>query len=479
MKNRGQLAALEPIEEQQILRQVRHIPVFAKLEPGTLQCLQQAELIEAEAGDRILEQGAHLHSFWILLEGGLRAEYIDPDGSRRVLANHAGSESFGEVPLLAGLPSKVECVINQQSRLLRISEESFWNLMSSCPNVRKGILANMAIRIEGLQKLVMQQEKLATLGTMSAGLMHELNNPGTAARRAVTQLRENMVSLQQISLSSCRMDLTAAELNCMADLQENILQLSKPVAIGSLEQADAEEDLGRWLEETGIEDAWRLAPPLVSVGLTAEKLECTRANFRPEALSAGLHWIKALVSSVQQLRTIEESVSRISDLVGAVKCYSYAEKMGCQRLDVHESLQSTLIILGHKIRQKGIQVTKEFSQNLPPLRIGTGGLHQVWTNLLDNAVDAAPEMGHITVRTWAEKDAICVGIADDGPGISIECQGQMFEPFHTTKPVGVGTGLGLSIAYKIVTAQCDGEIRVASAPGHTEFTVRLPITTST
>jgi len=474
MKNKGQFAGLSAAEQKNVLGLVRCIPLFAEMEDSTLQCLQHAELIEADAGDRVLEQGDQAHFFWVLLDGGLRAESIETDGTRRLLAKHIGCETFGEVPLLAGSPSKIECVISQPSRLLRLNEDSFWILMTTCPTVRKGILSNMAIRMEVMQTRLMQQEKLASLGTMAAGLMHELNNPGTAARRATAQLRENLVRLQEMSLRSCRMELRQDELNCMADLQEYILQPKKQTAMGSLEQSDAEDALAQWLEEASIEDAWELAPPLVSIGLSAKMLNCTRSNFRPEALSAALHWVEALVSSIQQLHTIEESITRVTDLVGAVKRYSYAEKIGRQTVDVHESLQSALVILGHKIRQKEIQVAKEFSADLPPLQIETGGLNQVWTNLLDNAIDAAPQQGRIALHTWLEEEKICVSICDNGAGILPECQAHMFEPFNTSKPIGVGTGLGLSIAYKIITGQFGGDIQFRSRPGETEFIVRVP-----
>ncbi len=474
IENKGKIADLPLAEQQSLLAIVHSIPVFASMDGSTIECLQRAELIEADTGDRVLEQGGFTSSFWVLLEGGLRAECTDPDGSQRTLANHRGSETFGEVPLLAGTRSRIECIISEPSRLLRLDEGSFWILMTTCPNVRKRILANMALRMESLQALVMQREKLASLGTMAAGLMHELNNPGAAARRATAQLRENLTRLQELSLRSCRMDFHAEELTCLGDLQEYILKPHKPAAMSSLEQADAEDALAQWLEESGIEDAWKLAPPLVGIGLTAEKLECTRSSFRPEALSGALHWVEALVSSIQQLGTIEESITRVSDLVLAVKRYSYADKIGQQTIDVHESLQGTLVILGHKIRQKEIHVAKEFSPDLPKLQVTATGLNQVWTNLLDNAIDASPQQGHITVRTWMEGTNMCVGIRDDGPGIPEEHRPHIFEPFFTSKPVGVGTGLGLSIAHKIVKTSFGGEIRFESQPGSTEFIVQLP-----
>lgn len=461
-------------EQEELLTEVRRIPIFAGMDESTRHCLLDADLMEAAAGDRVMKIGELTYDFWILLDGGLRVEYSGPDGVQRTVASRQGCETFGEVSLLAGSPSRVEYVIEQPSRLLRLDEEGFWRLLASCPRVRKGIVGTMALRLESLQAVVMQQEKLASLGTMAAGLMHELHNPGSAARRATAQLRENLTRLQELSLRSCRMELHPEELNCMAGLQEYILQPHKLGAVSSLAQSDAEEALSQWLEEAGIEDAWKLGPPLASIGLTAESLQCTRTSFRPEALSGALHWVEALVSSMQQLSTIEESVSRVSELVMAVKRYSYAERSGSQTIDVQESLQSTLVILGHKIRQKEIQITREFSPDLPLLHVQASGLHQVWTNLLDNAVDSVPQHGHITVRTSVEDGQVCVSVSDDGPGIPFEDQPRIFEPFFTSKPVGVGTGLGLSIARKIVMSHFGGEIRFTSQPGHTEFVVRLP-----
>ena len=475
MRNLGKFADLAAPEQESLLAAARCIPLFADLEEQGLACLQQAELIEADAGDLVLEQGEKNHSFWILLEGGLTAEYIEPDGTRRALATHHGCETFGEVPLLAGsISSRVECTMIEPSRLLRLNDESFWQLMTVCPSVRKGILANMAARQQGLQGMVLQREKLAALGTMAAGLMHELNNPGSAAKRATMQLRESLTRLQELNLRSCRMGLQDEEMRCITELQDYVLQPHKMEAVNSLDQADAEEALAQWLDEAGVEDSWKLAPPMAGIGLTAKKLECLRVNLRPAALPEILQWVEALVTSMQQLETIEESITRITELALAVKHYSYTEKMCCQAIDIHKSLQSALMILGHKIRQKEIQVSKVFSADVPILQMAATGLHQVWLNLLDNAIDAAPQKGHITVRTWVDGTDVCISVCDDGQGIKPEDRSQIFKPFFTSKAEGVGTGLGLSIAHKIVTVHFGGTIRFESEPGKTEFIVRLP-----
>lgn len=479
MKSFGKIADLTAARQKEILASVRRIAVFADLESKTVECLQQAEWMEGAPGDKVLVQGEPADAFWMMLDGEIRVELSGAEGERKTIAIHRGNETFGEMPLLAGSPSRANCILSQPSHLLRLSEDGFWQLMLSCPEVRKGILANMALRLEGLQALVMQREKLASLGTMAAGLMHELNNPGSAARRASAQLRENLVRLQQYNLQNCRQGLTEGELGCITDLQQYILEPRKPIAMSSLEQSDAEESLAEWLEEAHVDDAWQLAPPLTGIGLNADRLGCVRSGVRPETLSGVLHWVEALASSIQQLGTIEESITRVTELVSAVKRYSYAEKVCQQALDIHESLQSALIILGYKIRQKEIQIIREFASDIPPLEFKGSGLSQVWTNLIDNAIDAAPQKGHITVHTWRKDQEIFVSICDDGPGIPDEHKDHIFEPFFTSKPVGVGTGLGLSIAAKIINMHFGGDIRFETRPGRTEFIVRLPLQSAT
>ena len=221
--------------------------------------------------------------------------------------------------------------------------------------------------------------------------------------------------------------------------------------MSSLEQSDAEEALAEWMEGANIENAWKMAPTLVSIGLKAEDLECARAEFPGSTLSDALNWIEAMASSMQLVGTIEESIGRVSDLVMAVKSYAYEGKGKKQSVDINSSIHATLVILSHKMREKEITVEKDFASDLPPLQSECTGLNQIWTNLLDNSIDAVGPHGKISVKTWAEKSPaaadnqrtdICIRIADDGSGIPLESQAHIFDTFYTTKPVGVGTGLG-------------------------------------
>ena len=268
----------------------------------------------------------------------------------------------------------------------------------------------------------------------------------------------------------------------MYDLQKQALAVKQPLRMNSLDQSDAEEALAEWMESANIQNAWKMAPTLVSIGMDANELERVKKDFTGPMLSAALSWLEALASSMQLVGTIEESIGRVTDLVKAVKSYAYEGKGQKQTIDINDSIHATLVILGHKLREKEIVLEKNFAPDLPALHSECTGLNQIWTNLLDNSIDAVPQHGRIRVRTWAERrpgdtDAshidLCVSVSDNGAGIPLESQPQIFDPFYTTKPVGVGTGIGLGIVQRIVE-QYGGVIRFSSEPGNTEFVVRLP-----
>jgi signal transduction histidine kinase len=288
--------------------------------------------------------------------------------------------------------------------------------------------------------------------------------------------------MHELSLKFKERDLTKEQKHCMFELQKQALAVKQPLMMNSLEQSDAEEALAEWMESAHIENAWKMAPTLVSIGMDAAELERVRNNFEGPLLSDALSWLEALASSMQLVGTIEESIGRVTDLVHAVKSYAYEGKGQRQTIDVNNSIHATLVILGHKLREKEIVLEKDFAADLPAMQCECSGLNQIWTNLLDNAIDAVPQHGHIGVHTWTEKSVaepngarteLCISVSDNGSGIPLESQPQIFDPFYTTKPVGVGTGIGLGIVQRIVE-QYGGTIRFASEPGHTEFVVRLP-----
>lgn len=471
--------------EDALVQKLRSVPILKTLPESELECLREAKQLHLEAGELIARQGEMAHFFWILLDGELRVYATSAEGEEQTWVTLPAGTALGELPLLANVPNASNVATVVASDLLQLDEQQFWGLMTSCPGVRKAVLGNMAYRFQKTQSAMIQQEKMAALGTLAAGLMHELNNPGAAAVRAASQLRENLLRMHRLTAKFSKAHMSDEQKACMYELQEYALGRAAPVQMNSLEQSDAEEALAEWMEGAGVEDAWRLAPTLVSIGMDKAELTCARSEFPGPFFSDALNWLEALVSSMHLVGTIEESIGRISGLVKAVKTYAYEGKGQKQSVDVNESIHATLVILAHKMREKQITVEKEFAVGLPALVSECSGLNQVWTNLLDNAIDAVKQNGRIGIRTWAEespaepgsggvaKQYLCVSIEDDGAGIPLESQAQVFDAFYTTKPVGVGTGLGLGIAQRIVE-QYRGTITFSSEPGRTEFRVRLP-----
>jgi signal transduction histidine kinase len=353
----------------------------------------------------------------------------------------------------------------------------------------------MAQRLQAYQVEALHREKLVSLGTLAAGLMHELHNPGSAARRSASQLRENLLRLQEVSLRSSARPKTREQLDCMHSLLEYAVRGCHAPALSSLEQSDAEEALSEWLESVGVQNAFTIGPALVAIGFDREQLACAGDLFDADGFSDALNWLEALVSSVSLVCSIEESIARVSELVLAVKKFAYDDRSQARDLDVHDSLQSTLTILGHKLRNKQISVEKCFRAAPSIIQTRGSALSQVWTNLIDNAVDASPESGQIEVATWTEAGTeanaaagtttetgaekgtgwLAVSIGDHGAGIPPETLPRIFEAFFTTKPQGSGTGLGLEIVHRIVTQKFGGTIEVKSKPGDTRFIVRLPM----
>lgn len=442
--------------------------------PEQLCGLGEADLLRIPKGVVFHDPKNEIRAFWVLLEGEVLADKLEPGGTRTRVYTAKAGDSFGEFVLLTGKSPSLYLVASQPSVGLRFDESSFWNLMACSPQIRKMVLANMSQRLHSHLAEAAHREKLVSLGTLAAGLMHELHNPGSAAKRAASQLRTNLTRLQELSLRQASNPKTPAQLECMHDLLAHAVHSCKAPAMSSLDQADAEEAMSEWLDAARVENAYKIGPALVAIGFQKEELECARAAFDNGSLSDALNWLEALVSSVSLVCAIEESVSRVSDLVMAVKKFAYDDRCTLREVDVHDSIQSTLTILGHKLRQRQISVQKHFDAAQPNIRTTGVAISQVWTNLIDNAIDASPEGGQIDVKTWSEPGFLAIAIVDHGPGIPENIREKIFEPFFTTKPVGKGTGLGLEIVQRIVTQSFGGKIQIDSKPGETMFIVRLP-----
>jgi PAS domain S-box-containing protein len=410
----------------------------------------------------------------------------DPEG-QLLMANAAARNVFGE-----------ELIGRDWRRLCPDLTEDFWGQVLSTPGVlpheaRVGdaeyVFAHRHDPTSGLvfvfgaditaqkqaERALRQSERMATLGTLAAGVAHELNNPAAAARRAADQIQEAFADLEaaHLRLDAAALSPAAQELLREIDALAR-LQARRPTELGPLERADREAEVEDWLDEHDVDDAWALAPALVALGLAPDRLDQLADEFTGDRLSAALAWSAGSGRVHMLAHEIGQGSSRISEIVGALKSYSYLGRAPVQSVDLHEGLDNTLVILRNKLKH-GIEVTRDYGPDIPPVCAFGGELNQVWTNLLDNAADAMGGHGHLTIRTRRDGDWAVVEVVDDGPGIPESIRGRIFDPFFTTKEPGKGTGLGLSTSYSIVTEKHQGSITVTSVPGSTCFTVRLPI----
>jgi signal transduction histidine kinase len=480
----GEQLVIESVPLKELAGLLGHTRPFADVPADALQNISAVDRVTAKAGTILMEPGKGPLYYWLVLDGECRADRMEPDGSYSAVGTAQTGDSFGETPFLTGKSHSLFLVTAvRDTVLLRFTGDQFWSLMACCPETRKVVLSDMATRLQTYQAEALHREKLVSLGTLAAGLMHELHNPGSAAKRAASQLRENLMKLQDLSLRSSGKSKTPEQLQCMHSLLQHAMKSCHAPALSSVAQADAEEALAEWLQDAGVENAFTIAPSLVEIGFEQEELKCAREYFDASSFSDALNWLEALVSSVSLVCAIEESISRVSDLAMAVKKFAYDDRSPVKELDVHDSLQSTITILGHKLRMKQIGIEKKFAAAPSVIQTRGSALSQVWTNLIDNAADASPTQGQIEIATWtepangnvADPGWLAVSVTDHGPGIPADVLPRIFEAFFTTKPQGSGTGLGLEIVHRIVTQKFGGKIDVDSQPGNTQFVVRLPL----
>lgn len=460
--------SLSPTE----LQQVRSVPLFANLPDEKLGFLHGGEIIEAAPGTVLATEGERNGRFQVLLEGEVR---ITREYDRQTILMRVGKPGnyFGEIMFLLDIPWLSTVRVTKPARLFQLNEDGFWRMMTQCHLIARDIFSAAATRMRNVEGYTQQREKLASLGTMAAGLAHELNNPAAAARRAATHLGE--VANQALSLM-CRLSRSLESghwqhlLNAELEASQNIAKIP---GLNHLERSDREDALANWLETQNVATPWELAPTFVTAGLDSAWLAAFVEKFPPAIRADVISWLEARLSLKLLVSQVDQSTGRIAELVKAIKSYSYMDQAPVQEVDIHEGIESTLTMLGYKLRN--VTVVREFDRTIPRITAFGSELNQVWTNLIDNAIDAVKGTGKICIGTCREDDQVVVEIVDDGPGIPPEVQARMFEPFFTTKSVGSGTGLGLVICHRIVGDRHGGEIEFESRPGETRFKVRLPL----
>lgn len=453
---------------------LQRMPLFEAFSLDQLHWLvTHAEVVVFEARERIFTEDLPSTDFWALIEGEWRITRVISGRETTLNTTDQPGTWGGTIPWV----NNVEPISGQalrRSRFLRIHESVLEHMLTGGFPIVRHILAGLVVGVRNFEGLVRQQEKLAALGKLSAGLAHELNNPASAARSAAGRLDDVFDQMQSSALALACLDLSLEQRQALDHLRRDATARAQTVVpLGALEQSDREDALLAWLDAHGIADGWQLSGTFASAGLDTAWLDSVAAAIPAEFLGEVLVWLHAGLTGRGLASEIEESTQRISELVGAVKSYTYMDQAARQEIDVHAGLESTLTMLAHKL--KSVTVTRDYERNLPRITAYASELNQVWTNLIDNAIDATDGNGHLLLRTARDDNAVQVEIVDDGPGIPREIQDRIWEPFFTTKGVGEGTGLGLDVAYRIVVGRHNGTISVTSTPGHTCFRVCLPI----
>jgi signal transduction histidine kinase len=424
--------------------------------------------LSLQTGDFLFDETAIVDSFYVVLEGEVNISRLD-GAEETSLDTHGTGEFTGGLAVLTGKTSIHRARAAGPSHVLEIDSETFRRVAVELPDVADVFISGLARRMRYTQRAFRQQEKLAALGKLSAGLAHELNNPAAAARRASEELGGAVLEAQLAALEHDAR-FSTEERQALVVMQHETVAGAAP--LDPLLLSDAEEELAEWLDEHEVEESWDLAATLAAAGVEAGRLKQLVSVLEDGSLAAGLGWLVKTIELVELADEVATSAGRISELVGAMKDYTYMDRSAVGEVDVTAGLENTLTILGHKL--KGVSVRREYEDDLPKVQGNGGELNQVWTNLIDNAADAVDGRGNITVRAFAEVDRVVVEVADDGPGIPREARQRVFEPFYTTKEVGAGTGLGLDVVRRVVVAH-GGEVSVRSEPGETRFTVRLPV----
>jgi signal transduction histidine kinase len=454
---------------------LRRIDLFEGVDDATLErWADAAEERWFDPGETVMTTGQQRVSFKLLFEGRLNG-YVVLDGREEQDHVHEAPTWLGAIVALSVAQARITIRARERSRVGLIEPEPFRALLLETPLAFDRVLSVFGPVISRIEGAEHQREKLAALGRMSAGLAHELNNPAAAAKRTSAALTDAIDTLGGVIGEFVEAGVERTEAAGLVALQRDAMARAKDATAGdALDAADAEDAMGELLEERGVPDAWRLAEPLAAAGLDADWLEEV-AQLAGPALPAAVRWVAASVTAHSLTEDLRDSTERISSLVQAIKAYTYMDRAALQEIDVHEGIDATLTILNHKLKHTSIAVERDYADDLPRVCVYGSELNQVWTNLLDNAIDALGERGTIRIATapW-EGTGVEVTISDDGPGIPEDVQAQMFEPFFTTKAIGSGTGLGLDTARRIVRERHEGDLRVASKPGATTFTVRLP-----
>jgi len=476
----GTVESVIPVSNspEDLVEALRRVHVFADLPEDQLMWFaDNVKERRLAAGDVLFVKGDPADWMLIFLEGEAHA-YPDESIHDEIFIVRAGdpvTEVSGMLPFSRMTTFTVTGRAVTPMRLLQFPVRLFPEMMQRMPILVQRLVGILSDRVREVTASDQQQDKLMALGKLSAGLAHELNNPAAGASRAASELILTLAQLRAADLRLCRHDLTTEQQDAIRTFEDAALEHTATTEpLNSLEQSDREELITTWLEEHEIADAWKLSGNLVEAGIDASSLQQISDVLDETAFADVLARVNAQLAAAKLASEINAATTRISELVGAIKEYSYMDQASVQEVDIHKSLETTLLILKYKLKRKNIILTRDYAEALPRIKAYGSQLNQVWTNLIVNAVDAMSDGGSLKVRTKKEPTDVMVEIRDNGAGIPADVRSRIFEPFFTTKSVGEGTGLGLDAVARIVRKH-GGNIRFESKPGDTCFQVRLPL----
>ncbi len=455
---------------------LRPVDLFDDLDDDQLaQWAAVARPFDAAPGDVLIEQGESPRGVLLLLDGVVQTVLLEGERTEPVGRQHAPTWSAAIAVLTHG-PLGVRMLAETPCHVALIEPDDFERLALSQPAVHRRVMRQVGPVMARVTQVEASRERLASLGTMAAGLAHELNNPAAAAQRAAAQMAEALEVIASAlgHFVEAGVERSGAE-TLLALQREALAGAESRTALDTLDAADAEDELLERLEALDVPEPWRMAEPLAAAGVDQAWLDKLVAAAGP-ATAAALGWVAASLTARGLAEELQESTRRMSALVSAVKTYAYMDRGGTVEIDLHEGLETTLAVLGHKLKHTEIKVERDYDRALPKMTVRGSELNQVWTNLLDNAIDALGNNGTITITTRLDDNCVKVDVSDDGPGIPADDVDRVFDSFYTTKDVGRGTGLGLATALRIVSDRHDGTLSVDSRPGRTTFHVRLPLT---
>jgi signal transduction histidine kinase len=464
--------------ESRIVAFLKNVPLFSNLpEEDLVRICEMATRVSLAPGEELFAEGSPGDSAYVIESGEL--EIVKVSGTRSVLlALRSSGEVIGEMALLQDRPRMASAVARTAVELITIGREQLQELRYTSPTAAEAMFYTVLQRWRSTESKMRQSEKMAQLGTLTAGIAHELNNPAAAVKRGAEQLADAMSELTATFSMLSKLGLSDDQWDLWQRLSSKAkAQAERPPELDALSRSDREYELEEWLEDQGVEDAWEYASGLVNLSLSQEELEQMVAGFEAAQLPVVLRWLDNTYNTYGLFAEMNQGATRISGIVKGLKTYSYLDQAPVQMVDLQQGIDDTLLILNFKLKS-GPSVRREYDPDLPKIMGYGSELNQVWTNILDNAIDALKEMppgeGLITIRTQQQNEWAIVEIEDNGPGIPADIQERVFEPFFTTKPPGVGSGQGLDISYNIVVNKHRGDIRLESKPGQTCFQIWLP-----